>query len=88
MSDPVLVPFNIQWSPSFTAVVFILPASLPVLASVKPQAPKYSAVANLGKYFFFCSSLPNAKIWPVQSELCAAKDNPIEPHTLAISWIS
>ena len=83
-----LVPFNTQWLPSFTAVVFILPASLPVLASVKPHAPKCSAVANLGKYFFFCSSLPKVKIWPVHNELCAASDNPIEPHTLAISCIT
>ena len=45
-----------------TAVHCIRKASLPVLASVKPQAPIHSAEANLGKYFFFCSSFPNCKI--------------------------
>src|SRR5262249_38673190 len=57
-----LVPFRIQWSPSFTAVVFILAASLPVLGSVSPQAPNHSPDASKGKYFFFCSSLPKVII--------------------------
>src|ERR1700738_3594897 len=63
------VPLMIQFFPSFTAVHFILPASLPVLGSVKPQAPIHSAEASLGRYFFFCSSLPKLSKWPVQSEL-------------------
>ena len=81
----LLVPLIIQFSPSFTAVVFILPASLPVFGSVKPHAPKYSAVANFGKYCCFCASLPKAIICPVHKLLCAATDKPIEPHTFAIS---
>ena len=79
------VPLITQSLPSFTALHFIFPASLPVLASVSPQAPIHSAVANLGNQVFFCSAVPNVKIWPVQSELCAARLKPIEPHTLAIS---
>ena len=63
------VPLMIQSLPSFTAVHFILPASLPVLASVSPHAPSHSAVASLGRYIFFCSSLANARICPVQREL-------------------
>src|SRR5687768_15334497 len=50
------VPLMIQSSPSFTAVHFIFPASLPVFASVNPHAPIHSAVASLGNHLFFCSS--------------------------------
>src|SRR5690606_22559129 len=79
------VPFKIQSSPSRVAIQRMLPASLPVLASVSPQAPIHSAVASLGKYFFFCSSLPKYKIWPVHKELWAATDKPILEQTFAIS---
>src|SRR5258706_3105611 len=82
-----LVPLITQSFPSFTATHFILPASLPVLGSVNPQAPIHSAVASFGKYFFFCSSLANDSICPEQSELCAATLSPIEPQTLSISSI-
>src|ERR1035437_6060346 len=64
------------------------PESEPVPVSVKPHAPIHSAVANLGRYFFFCSSLPNAKICPVHKELCAAIESPIEPHILLSSTIA
>src|SRR5688572_6026818 len=50
------VPLMVQLSPSRTAVHFILPASLPVLGSVKPQAPIHSADASLGSQRCFCSS--------------------------------
>ena len=63
-------------------------ASEPVLASVKPQAPIHSAVANFGNQFCFCSSLPKAKIWPVHKELWAASDSPIEPQTRETSTIT
>ncbi len=79
------VPLMIQLFPFFTAVHFILPASLPVLGSVNPHAPIHSAVANFGKYFFFWSSFAKFKMWPVQSELCAAKLNPTDPQTFATS---
>src|SRR6185436_1531779 len=69
----LFVPLMIQSLPSFTAVVFILPASLPVPGSVNPHAPIHSAVASFGKYFFFCSSFAKLRIWLVQSELCAAR---------------
>src|SRR5687767_2827919 len=80
-----LVPLTTQSLPSLTAVHFILPASLPVLGSVNPQAPICSAVANFGRYLFFCFSFPNSTICPEHSELCAATDNPIDPQILAIS---
>src|SRR6516164_2820942 len=53
-----LVPLMTQSSPSLVATHFILAASLPVLASVRPQDPIHSALASFGRYFFFCSSLP------------------------------
>src|SRR5690606_23983644 len=83
-----LVPFSTHSSPSLVAVQRILPASLPVLASVRPQAPIHWPLASLGRYFFFCSSLPKAMICPVHRELCAATERPIEPHTLAISLMT
>ncbi len=43
-------------------VVWTLPASDPALGSVKPKAPILAPLARGGKYFFFCSSLPNKKI--------------------------
>ena len=78
-------PLMIQYSPSFTATVFMFPASDPVLGSVNPQAPIHSPLASLGNHFCFCSSLANCKIWLVQRELCAATDKPMEPSTLEIS---
>src|SRR4249920_3924967 len=83
-----LVPLMIQLLPSLVAVHFILPASLPVFGSVNPHAPIHSADASLGRYFCFCSSLPKLRIWPVQSELCAAILSPIEPQTFEISSIT
>src|SRR5450432_357443 len=77
----LFVPFIIHSSPSFSAMHFILPASLPVLGSVNPHAPIYSAVASFGKYSFFCTSLAKLRIWPMHNELCAATDKPIDPQT-------
>src|SRR5690606_19559377 len=79
------VPFRTQPSPSRVAVQRILPASEPVLASVRPQAPIHSPEASFGRYFRFCSSLPKYRMWPVHSELWAATDKPIEPQTFATS---
>ena len=36
----------------------------PWSGSVSPKQPRYSPDASLGKYFIFCSSLPNLKISP------------------------
>src|SRR6185436_10933204 len=60
------VPLITQWSPSRTAVHFIFPASLPVLGSVKPQAPIHSAVASFGSHLAFCDSFAKLRMWPVQ----------------------
>ena len=78
-------PLSTQWSPSFFATHCIRKASEPVLASVKPQAPIHSAVANLGSHLCFCSSLAKDKICPVHRLLWAAIDNPTLPQTLANS---
>lgn len=40
------------------AVICRFDASLPALGSVSPKHPISSRLANLGKYFCFCSSLP------------------------------
>src|SRR5580692_1408332 len=79
------VPLSTHSSPSLTAVQLILPASLPVPASVSPHAPSASPEARAGRYFCFCASDPHARMWPVQRELWAARLNPIPPHTLEIS---
>src|SRR6478609_5943570 len=72
-----LVPLIIHSSPSCTAVHFMLPASLPVLGSVNPQAPIQLPDAKRGRYLNFCSSVPKVSMWLVQSELCAATLKPI-----------
>ena len=41
------------------AFVVIAAASDPAPASVSPQAPSVCPLANLVRYFFFCSSLAN-----------------------------
>ncbi len=80
-----LVPWSTHSSPSSLATHCIRMASLPVLASVNPQAPIHSPEASLGNHFDFCSCVPKAKMWPVHKLLCAAIDSPTEPHTLASS---
>src|SRR5690606_33335697 len=81
----VLDPFMTQYSTSSTAVVVKPPASDPEPVSVNPHAPINSALANFAKYFCFCLSLAQHKIWLVHKDLCAATDKPMEPQTLEIS---
>jgi hypothetical protein len=64
-----------------TAVVRVPEASEPALGSVKPHAPNFSPRASGTRYFCFCSSVPNMKMWFEQSELCAATEMPTEPST-------
>ena len=78
----VFEPFNSHLpSACFTATVRMPAASLPALASVKPQAPSTSPVTRRGRYRCFCASLPNIAMCDVQSPLCAATDNPIAGQT-------
>lgn len=60
----ILLPFKIQAFPSSegTALVLIDAASDPLDGSVKAKAANISPVANLGKYFSFCSLFPKSKI--------------------------
>src|SRR5450759_371104 len=81
----VLHPFNTQSFPSFTAVVFIPPASLPEDDSVKPQPPSFFPEHKSGRYFFFCSSLPKLKMCDVHNPLCAQTLRPMDGSTLEIS---
>ena len=73
---PALVQ-NIFWplmtylSLCFTARVAVAPASLPAPGSVSPNAPNISPLASLGRYFFFCSSVPNIRIGIVPRLVCA-----------------
>ena len=54
----ILAPFKITWSPASLKLVTI-PAGLdPWSGSVKPKHPIHSPEANLGRYFFLCSSVP------------------------------
>src|SRR5579862_5111947 len=71
----------IQCSPSRFAVVRVPPASEPASGSVRDQAPIFSPRASGTRYFSFCASVPNLKMWFEQSELCAAIMMPTEPST-------
>ena len=55
------VPFNTYSSllSSYIAVVLALPASEPAFGSVSANAPSSPPEHTSGKYFCFCSSVPN-----------------------------
>lgn len=72
----------------FTALDFKLPASDPAFGSVKANAPKYSPVASLETYFFFCSSVPKYKIGFIPTDVCTAKITPTVALTFEISSIA
>ncbi|MNY58925.1 hypothetical protein D3C86_1953180 [compost metagenome] len=44
--------------------------SEPWFGSVKPKLPIYSPEASLGRYCFFCSSLPNVKMGYMTNDDC------------------
>ena len=54
----VLSPFIMYLFPFRTAVVCMAPRSEPALGSVPAKAPIFSPLARMGRYFFFCSSVP------------------------------
>ncbi len=56
----IFSPFRIQLLPSLlsTAFAFAFIASLAELASDSEYELTHSPVANFGRYFFFCSSVP------------------------------
>jgi len=74
-----LVPFSTKWSPSLVAVVWMPPASDPALASVSPKAASFLPLAMSGRYFFFCSSVPNRMMGKVPSPV-AAKAREMPPQ--------
>jgi hypothetical protein len=62
-------------------VVCCAAASVPAFGSVKPNAPIHLPAHKFGRYFFFCSSVPNSKIGTAQSDVCADTTTPVVPHT-------
>jgi hypothetical protein len=81
----ILVPLMIQSLPSRRAVVARPAESLPLPGSVSAHAASHSPLAAFGRYFLFCSSEPNARMWPVPRPLCEATVRAREPSILAIS---
>ena len=77
----VLVPFSTQASPSRTAVVRVLPASLPAPGSVRAQAPSCSPRASGASQRCFCASVPNMAMCAGPRPLCAATDRATEGST-------
>src|SRR5690625_2289871 len=66
----VLVPVSTYPPSTFLARVSMLPGSEPWLGSVSPKQPTHSPEASLGRYFFFCSSVPNSLMGTITSEDC------------------
>src|SRR5882762_9188824 len=60
----------------------------PASGSVSDQAPIAFPEASGTRYFFFCASVPNLKMWFEHSELCAATIKPTEPSTRDSSSIA
>ena len=48
----------------------MLPGSEPWSGSVRPKQPIHSPLASFGRYFRFCSSLPNSLMGTITSEDC------------------
>jgi len=59
--------------------------SLPAPASLIASAPTCSPLISLGRYFFFCASLPLRLIWLTQRLECAPYDRPTEALAREIS---
>ena len=69
----------------FTAVVCCPWASVPAPGSVSPKAPIHSPEHSLGRYFFFCSSVPFSKMGAAHREVWAEMITPVVPQTSLIS---
>ena len=54
----ILLPVSLKPPSAFSARVAIEPGSEPWSGSVRPKQPTHSPDASLGRYFFFCASLP------------------------------
>ena len=65
----ILDPLRRYPPSALTAFVAMLPGSEPWSGSVRPKQPIISAVANFGRYFVFCSSVPKLFIG------CITKDD-------------
>ena len=58
------------------AVVFAARASDPDCGSVRAYAPISSPLASLGRYFAFCSGVPNYTIGKVPIDVCVPSEPP------------
>ena len=60
-------------------------ASEPALGSVRAKAPTLWPVVSMGRYFFFCSSVPWVRMGSQQRPLWVATMSPVEAHCLLSS---
>lgn len=60
-------------------------ASEPALGSVRPKAIKLSPAATPGRYFSFCSGVPEMTMGAVDRELAEEMNRVAVAHFLAIS---
>src|SRR5579875_2985612 len=80
----ILVPFRIYVLPSRSALVCMLPGSLPESGSVRPKQPIISPFAIFGSQCCFCSSEPNFQIGNIASEPCTdtKERRPLSPASV------
>ena len=66
----IFAPLITQPESVFCARVFWLAASEPVSGSVSPKQPSHSPEHSFGRYFCFCSSVPQRRMPEHTSEVC------------------
>ena len=66
----------------------MLTTSEPALGSLIASAPTCSPLTSLGRYFFFCASLPLRWIWLTHRLECAPYDRPTEAEARDTSSIA
>ena len=66
----IFAPLITQPESVLRARVFWLAASEPVSGSVSPKHPSHSPEHSFGRYFCFCSSVPQRRIAEQTSEVC------------------
>jgi hypothetical protein len=85
-----LLPLMIHSVPSSLsrAVVRVPPASEPAPGSVSPNAASLRPATRSGRYFCFCSSVPNLKMGIAPSEIAASSVIATDESMRAISSIA
>src|SRR2546430_10999014 len=79
----ILLPFRMYEFPSLRATVRIPEGLLPKSASVSPKQPMTFPFAISGRYLFFCSSDPYARMGYMQSAPCTEtkERSPLSPRS-------